>query len=326
MIPVISRRAALVGGAALMSGGVSAARANNYPSQQVRLVVGFPPGGGTDALARAILERFREKLGGSVIVDNKPGAGSNLAHEYVAKLGSDGHTLLVSSNAQTLFPLLIARMNYDPDKDFAPIGFIARQDSVLVGSASAPWPDAKAIVAAARADPGKVQFGTAGLTTPMHLAGEQFGLLNGVKLTHVPFRGTGPLVTDLLGGHVQLGVASLTSVEPHFASGKIKPYALAAERRSELSPQIPTFAELGLGPVEGTIVYTLIVPAATPPDIVQKISHALNETVRAPDMVEDLRKRGFVAMGGTPEELDAWLKKQRPLWGPVLQAAGIKPE
>src|SRR5262249_35797649 len=152
---------------------------------------------------------------------------------------------------------------------------IARQDSVLVGSANAPWPDAKAIVAAAKADPGKVQFGTAGLTTPMHLAGEQLGLLNGVKLTHVPFRGTGPLVTDLLGGHVQLGVSSLTSVEPHFASGKIRPYALAAEKRSELSPDIPTFRELGLGPVEGTIVYTLIVPAATSPEIVQKINRAL---------------------------------------------------
>jgi len=320
----ITRRAGIGGALSLLA--APGARANTYPSQQVRLVVGFPPGGGTDALARAILERFREKLGGPVIVDNKPGAGSNLAHEYVAKLGGDGHTLLISSNAQALFPLLIAKLNYDPDKDFAPVGFIARQDSVLVGSANAPWPDAKAIVTAAKADPGKVQFGTAGLTTPMHLAGEQFGLLNGVKLTHVPFRGTGPLVTDLLGGHVQLGVSSLTSVQPHFAGGKIKAYALAAEKRSELSPEIPTFRELGLGPVEGTIVYTLVVPAATSADIVRKINSALNETVRAPDMSEDLRKRGFVAMGGTPEELGEWLKKQRPLWGPVLQAAGIKPE
>jgi tripartite-type tricarboxylate transporter receptor subunit TctC len=160
----------------------------------------------------------------------------------------------------------------------------------------------------------------------MHLAGEQFGLLNDLKLTHVPFRGTGPMVTDLLGGHLELGVSSLTSVQQYFADGRIRPYAVAAAQRSAIVPDVPTFRELGAGDVEGTIVYTLLVPAATPPAIVRRLNEALNAAVATPEMREELGRRGFVAMGGTPGELATWLAQQPAIWGPVLQAAGIKPE
>ena len=306
--------------------GLPAAWAQSFPSQPVHVVVPFPPGGGTDALARAVQEPMQKVLGGTVIIDNKGGGGGNIAHEFVAKQPADGHWLVVGANNLPLYPYIVARLGYDARTAFAPIGFIAKQESVLVGSADAPWGDLKAIMAAARAAPGAVQYGTAGLTTPMHLSTEQFAMLNGFKLTHVPFRGTGPLVTDLLGGHVKLGMSSITSVAPQIAMGKLKAYAMASPERSSVAPEIPTFKELGAGEVDGTIVYTLLAPAGTPPAVIAKLNQALNSAVSTPEGKEDLRKRGFVAMGGTPQQLADWLKVQEAIWVPVLNAAGIKPE
>jgi len=320
--------------AALAAGGVPAVRAlaqtQAFPSQPVHIVVPFPPGGGTDALARAIQEPMQKALGGTaaatVIVDNKGGGGGSIAHEFVAKQPADGHWLVVSANNLPLYPHIVAKLGFDPKTAFVPIGFIAKQESVLVGSADAPWPDLKAIIAAAKAAPGSVQYGTAGLTTPMHLSSEQFAMLNGIRLTHVPFRGTGPLVTDLLGGHVKLGMSSVTSVLPHLQGGKLKAYGMAAPERAALAPGIPTFKELGLGDVDGTIVYTLIAPPGTPEAAVARLNAALNAAVATPEMREELRKRGFVAMGGTPRQLADWTSVQAGLWGPVLKAAGVKPE
>jgi tripartite-type tricarboxylate transporter receptor subunit TctC len=288
-------------------------------------VVPFPPGGGTDALARAIQEPLQKAIGQTVVIDNRGGAGGSIAHDFVAKAPPDGHTVLFSSNNQMLLPYMIARLSFDP-ATFVPIGFVAKQESVLVGSADAPWRDLAAITEAARAKPGDVQYGTAGVGTPMHLSTERYALLNKIKLTHVPFRGTGPLVTDLLGGHIKLGMSSLTSVAPHLQSGKLKAYGLAAPERAASAPTVPTFKELGFGEVDGTIVYTLIAPPGTPPAVVARLSAALNASVATAEMREELRKRGFVAMGGTPEELAKWTAVQAPLWGPVLQAAGVKPE
>ncbi len=155
---------------------------------------------------------MQKALGGTVIVDNKGGGGGSIAHEFVAKQPADGHWMVVGANNLPLYPHIVAKLGFDAKTAFVPVGFIAKQESVLVGSLDAPWPDLKAIIAAAKAAPGSVQYGTAGLTTPMHLSTEQFAMLNGIKLTHVPFRGTGPLVTDLLGGHIKLGMSSITSV------------------------------------------------------------------------------------------------------------------
>ncbi len=311
--------------AATAAGGLPV-RAQTFPSQPVHIVVPFPPGGGTDALVRAIQEPMQRALGSTIIVDNKGGGGGNIAHEFVAKQPADGHWMVVSANNLPLYPYIVAKLGYDPKTAFVPIGFIAKQDSVLVGSADAPWADLKAIIAAAKSAPGSVQYGTAGLTTPMHLSTEQFAMLNGLKLTHVPFRGTGPLVTDLLGGHIKLGMSSVTSVAPQIAAGKLKPYAMASLERSLAAPDIPTFKELGAGDVDGTIVYALLAPAGTPSAVVAKLNKALNDAVSTPEGKDDLKKRGFVAMGGTPQQLGDWLKIQEPIWVPVLQAAGIKPE
>lgn len=308
--------------AASLAGG---ARAQAFPSQPVKIVVPFPPGGGTDALARAIQEPMQKALGQPVIIDNKGGAGGNLAHEYVAKQPADGHTVLVSGNNQMLYPFMVARLGYDPAA-FVPVGFIGKQESVLVGSADAPWADLKAITEAARATPGDVQYGTAGVSTPMHMSTERYAILNKIKLTHVPFRGTGPLVTDLLGGHIKLGMSSVTSVAPHLASGKLKAYGMAAPERASSEPAIKTFKEQGFGDVDGTIVYTLIAPPGTPAAAIAKLNEALNAAVATPTMREELRQRGFVAMGGTPQQLASWTAEQAPIWGPVLQSAGIKPE
>ena len=325
---ILSRRHVLrlPAAAALAAAGLPA-WAQTFPSQPVHIVVPFPPGGGTDALARAVQEPMQKALGsGTVIVDNKGGGGGSIAHEFVAKQPPDGHWLVVSANNLPLYPHIVAKLGFDAKTAFVPIGFIAKQESVLVGSLDAPWPDLKAIIAAAKAAPGSVQYGTAGLTTPMHLSTEQFAMLNGIRLTHVPFRGTGPLVTDLLGGHIKLGMSSITSVAPQIAAGKLKPYAMASLERSSVAPTIPTFKELGAGDVDGTIVYTLLAPAGTPPATVARLNQALNAAVATPGQKADLAKRGFVAMGGTPEQLADWLKVQEPIWVPVLQAAGVKPE
>jgi tripartite-type tricarboxylate transporter receptor subunit TctC len=315
----------VVAAACVFAAAVSGAAAQSYPSQPIHMVVPFPPGGGTDALARAIQEPFQKAIGQTVIIDNRGGGGGSLGHEIVAKAPPDGYTVLVSSNNQMLLPYLIARLSFDP-ASFVPVGFIAKQESVFVGAADAPWKDLKAITEAARAKPGDVQYGTAGISTPMHLATERYAILNKIKLTHVPFRGTGPLVTDLLGGHVKLGMSSLTSVSQYFGQGKLKPYGIAAPERAQSAPDIPTFKELGFGEVDGTIVYTLIAPPGTPPAIVAKLNAALNASVATPEMRADLTKRGFVPMGGTSEELGKWTAQQAPIWGPVLQAAGVKPE
>ncbi len=321
---MIQRRQALLG--ALTFGAVAApAVAQTFPSQPIHIVVPFPPGGGTDALARAIQEPFQKAIGQTVVIDNRGGGGGSIGHEIVAKAAPDGYTVGFSSNNQMLLPYLIARLNFDP-ASFVPIGFVAKQESVFVGSADAPWKDLAAITEAARRAPGDVQYGTAGISTPMHLSTERYAMLNNIKLTHVPFRGTGPLVTDMLGGHVKLGMSSLTSVAPHLMSGKLKAYGMASPERAQSAPNIPTFKELGFGDVDGTIVYTLIAPPGTPPAIVAKVNAALNASVATPEMREELRKRGFVAMGGTPEELGKWTAVQAPIWGPVLQAAGVKPE
>ncbi|CAN5501898.1 tripartite tricarboxylate transporter substrate binding protein [soil metagenome] len=310
---------------AALAAGIASAAAQTYPSQAIHMIVPFPPGGGTDALARAIQEPFQKAFGQTVIIDNRGGGGGSIAHDIASKAAPDGYTVLVSGNNQMLMPYLIARLTYDP-ASFVPIGFIAKQESVLVGSADAPWKDLAAITEAARAKPGDVQYGTAGVSTPMHLSTERYALLNKIKLTHVPFRGTGPLVTDLLGGHVKLGMSSVTSVAPHLASRKLKAYGMAAPERAQSAPNVPTFKELGFGDVDGTIVYSLIAPPGTPPSVVAKLSAALNASVATPEMREELRKRGFVAMGGTPQELAKWTAVQPAIWGPVLQAAGVKPE
>ncbi len=321
-----SRRRVLLLPLAAVAARTVPAQAQAFPSQPVHLVVPFPPGGGTDALARAIQEPMQKALGGTVIVDNKGGGGGSIAHEFVAKQPADGHWMVVGANNLPLYPHIVAKLGFDAKTAFTPVGFIGKQESVLVGSPDAPWPDLEAIVAAAKAAPGSVQYGTAGLTTPMHLSTEQFAMLNGIKLTHVPFRGTGPLVTDLLGGHIKLGMSSITSVAPHIAAGKLKPYAMASLERSSVAPDIPTFKELGMGDVDGTIVYTLLAPAGTPPAVVTKLNQALNAAVSTPEAKEDLAKRGFVAVGGSPQQLADWLKIQEPIWVPVLQAAGIRPE
>jgi tripartite-type tricarboxylate transporter receptor subunit TctC len=308
-----------------LAAGIVGASAQNYPNQPIHLVVPFPPGGGTDALARAIQDPFQKALGQTVVIDNRGGGGGSLGHEIVAKAAPDGYTILMSSNNQMLLPYLIAHLSFDP-ASFVPIGFAAKQESVFVGSADAPWKDLAAITEAARKTPGDVQYGTAGVSTPMHLSTERYAILNKIKLTHVPFRGTGPLVTDLLGGHVKLGMSSLTSVQQHLISGKLKAYGMAAPERAQLAPDIATFKEQGFGDVDGTIVYTLIAPPKTPAAVVAKLNQALNAAVATPEMRADLRNRGFVAMGGTPEELAKWTGEQAPVWGPVLQAAGIKPE
>jgi tripartite-type tricarboxylate transporter receptor subunit TctC len=305
--------------------GIGGVAAQTYPSQPIHMVVPFPPGGGTDALARAIQDTFQKAIGETVVIDNRGGGGGSIGHEIVAKAQPDGYTVLVSSNNQMLLPYLIAHLNFDPAA-FVPIGFIAKQESVFVGSADAPWKDLKEITEAARKAPGDVQYGTAGISTPMHLSTERYAMLNDIKLTHVPFRGTGPLVSDMLGGHVKLGMSSLTSVAQHLQSGKLKAYGMAAPERAQSAPDVPTFKELGMGDVDGTIVYTLIATPGTPKPIIDKLNAALNASVATPAQREDLRGRGFVAMGGTPEDLAKWTAVQAPLWAPVLQAAGVKPE
>src|SRR5471032_3427583 len=252
---------------AAVASGTASAAAQNFPSQPIHMVVPFPPGGGTDALARAIRDPLQKALGQTVIIDNRGGGGGSIGHEIVAKAAPDGYTILMSSNNQMLLPYLIAHLSFDP-ASFVPIGFVAKQESIFVGAADAPWKDLAEITEAARKAPGDVQYGTAGVSTPMHLSTERYAIMNKIRLTHVPFRGTGPLVTDLLGGHVKLGMPSLTSVAQYLANGKLKAYGMAAPERAQSVPDVKTFKEQGLGDVDGTIVHTMIATPGTPQPII----------------------------------------------------------
>jgi tripartite-type tricarboxylate transporter receptor subunit TctC len=298
-----------------------------FPSKPVRLVVPFTPGGSTDILARAVGQKLSESWGQPVVVDNRPGAGGIIGMEAVAKAAPDGYTL-VMGHVGTLAanPALYKTLPYDPVKDFAPVTLIARVPNVLVVGPAVPSKSVAELVALAKAKPGKLDYGSGGNGSAAHLATEYFKLKAGVDLQHIPYKGTAPALQDLLGGQIALMITGLPPVLPHVKAGKLRILGVASAQRLKQFPEIPTIAESGVPGYEATQWYGVLVPAATPRDIVAKLNRELVKALRDPAVAEKLALEGADPVGDTPAEFAAFIASEIDLWGKVIRATGARAE
>lgn len=306
---------------------ITTAAADDYPSRPITLVVPFPPGGSTTIVARIVGDRMAEGLGQQIIIDNRAGAGGTLGTRQVARSAPDGYTIgLGYTGTLAIGPSLFPNVGYDIRTDFAPIGRIAVAPSTLVVHPSFPVHSVKELIAYAKANPGKVNYGSAGIGTVGHVAGEYFAAETGIRLTHIPYKGTGPAMTDLLGGHIQMSFAPIPAAHENAASGALRMLAVTSATRSALMPEMPTIAESGVPGFDAVLRYGLVAPAGTPRPIIDRI----NRELRAAVMSEDVRKRlaieGAEPLPSTPEEYGRDLDREETQWSKVIKASGAKAE
>ena len=313
--------------AMLSNAALSADAPEAWPTKRITYVVPFAPGGNTDTLARIISEKLTGTLGQPVIVDNKPGAGGNIGSDFVAKAKPDGYTILggtISSHAinSSIYP----KMPYDATKDFEPITLIASSPLVLAVPANSPYKTAKDLLAAAKAKPGDLTFASAGTGTSPHLAGELLKSVAHVDVTHVPYKGSGPAVTDLIAGHVQFMFDTALIVGPHIKAGKLRPLAVTSSKRVKTLPDVPTLVEAGLPGYEIGSWQAIFAPAGTPKPIVQKLNTSIVGVLKMPDVQERLAGLGMDTVAGTPDELGQFQKAEVVKWSKIVKEANIKPE
>lgn len=319
-----SLRARLGVGLVTVAVAIGAAKAA-FPEKPVRLVVPFAPGGGTDLIARTLGHGMSQDLGQSVIVDNKPGAGTIIGTDAVAKSAADGHTLLVASFAHAVNPSLMPRLPYAADKAFAPVMLIGRGPNVLVVRPDSAYKSVKDIVEAAKAKPGKLTYASQGNGTSAHLAGEMFANLAKVSMTHIPYKGAGPAITDLLGGQVDMMFATAAAASGFLDNGRLRALAVTTAQRSPAFTDVPTIAET----VRGFAVeswYGLYVPARTPPDVVARLNAAARKAVQAEDFRKRIEQEGLVVSAGTPQELDAYVRREEARWRRIVKENQVKAE
>jgi tripartite-type tricarboxylate transporter receptor subunit TctC len=301
--------------------------AQGYPAKPVTFIVPFPPGGGTDISARTVAAKLTQKWGQSVIAENRAGAAGILGADAVAKARPDGYTLLiVNVGVTSINPTLYPKLPYDPDKAFAPISLICELPFVLMASPSFKPSSVKELVAFAKANPDKVTFASSGQGGSPHLTAELFQLATGTKLTHVPYKGGGPAMSDLMAGHVDLLFASVLEGSGHIKAGKLKGLAVTHAKRSPALPDVPTLAEAGVPNAESGSWIALLAPAATPPAIIDKVAADLKEAVSAPDVREKLIAQGAVPQASTPRELQGLIDKDRERYGRIIREKGLKAE
>jgi len=297
--------------------------AATYPAKPVRLVVPFPAGGTTDILARAVAQRLSEAWGRQVIVDNRPGAGGNIGSDLVAKAAPDGYTLLMGTvGTHAINPSLYKNMPYDHVKDFAPVILVAGVPNVLVVNPSLPVHSVTELIAYAKANPGKLNFASSGNGTSIHLSGELFKAMTGVEMTHVPYKGSAPALTDLIGGQVQLMFDNLPSSLPFIKAGKLRALAVTSGARAAALPDLPTLAESGLPGFEASSWFGVLAPAGTSRDIVAKLNGAIAGWLASPEAKEKLLAQGAIAAGGTPEDFARHIGAETAKWAKVVKASG----
>ena len=312
--------------AALLPGAALAQSTTAYPTRSIRLIVPVPPGGSTDALARIISVRLAENLGQQIVIDNRAGAGGNIAMGMAAKSAPDGHVLIIVSSNFVVNPSLYAQVPYDPLKDFAPITYIASAPSLLVVHPSVNARTVKELAALIKSSTGKFNYASPGSGSAQHLAGELFKLAAGVDVVHVPFSGAGPAVIAVLGGQVQLAFASLPAVLPHANAGTLRTLAITSNKRSPAAPDVPTFIEAGFPAVESDHLQGILSPAGTPPAIVERLHLEIVKIINAPDVRKRLIELGFVPVGNTPREFAEVIKFQVGKWSKIVKDAGIRAE
>ena len=303
------------------------ANAQEWPVKSIKWIVPFPPGGAMDVIARALADKSSKTLGQAIVVENKPGAGGNIGAELVARSDADGYTMLIASIGMATNKYLYPKLPYDPVKDFAPVSLVAVVPNVLVtNDTQASVKTVTDVIANAKAQPGKLTYASAGNGTSIHLAGEVFTSMAKIDMQHIPYKGSGPAVTDLLGGQVNYMFDSITSAKPHIASGKLRAIGLTTTKRSKSLPGIPTIAESGLPGYDVTPWFAVFVPANTPKPIIKKLNSALISSMATLEIREKFEAIGAEAIGSSPEELANYLGKEIDRWGKVITTNNIRPD
>lgn len=316
---------AIVAGIAAISVVTAATAATPYPAKPIRVIVPFPAGGGTDVIAREITNRVALSTGWTFVVDNKPGSGGNLGVDAAAKAPADGYTIALGQTSNlAINPTLYPRLPYDPLKDLAPVGLVASAPLVLVTPASSPYKTLADVIGAGKAKPGAINFASPGNGTVAHLAGEQFQKTVGIRLTHVPYKGAAQALNDLIGGQVELYMASVPSLLGHIRSGKLRPLAVTSLRRVDDLPQVPTIAESRYQGFEAVTWFGFVAPAATPKDVVARLNAEFNKALQAPELARKLNDQGATVLGGTPEQFGALIRNDIVRWSAVIKASGTK--
>jgi len=314
----------LISALAMLAGlAATGAHAQGYPAKPIRLVVGFTPGGGVDINARLLAPKVTEYLGQNVIVDNRPGAGTNIANEFVARAAPDGYTLLINTAAVVINLSLYKKVPYDI-KDFQPISLFSQSPNILTVHPSLPVKNVKDLIVLAKAKPGAMNYSSAGSGTTQHLTGELFKLRTGTKIVHVPYKGSAPSLTALLGGEVEMTFANIPAISSHVKSKRLRALANAGAKRAAQMPDLPTLKESGINGVEVVVWYGVLAPAATPRDIVNALASAIAKAARSPDMRQRLLDQGAEPLGSSPEEFAKLLREEQTRWAEVVKVSGAK--
>ena len=304
--------------------GSAHAQATNYPTKPVTIVVPFSPGGATDIMSRTLAERLKNRLGHPVIVENKPGAGTMIASEYVAKAAPDGHTVLLAASSLGIAPSLYAKVNYDPVKDFTPISLVASVVHVLSVHPSVPAKNVAELVTWVKANPTKANYGSVGAGTSTHLESELFNTMAGVKMEHVPYKGSAPALLDLVSGNINVMFDAYASSKPFINDNRIRLLAVTTAQRSKLLPNVPTVAESGLPGYEAMPWLGFVAPAGTPAPIVNKFHAELMEVLKEPAVQEKFQSLGLEIIGNNPAEFADFIKKDIVKWGKVVTDSGAR--
>jgi len=302
-------------------------RAQNYPNRPIQLVVTVPPGGAADIIARVIGAKLSDALGQQVVINNRAGAGGTTAAVQVAKSPADGYTLLLNTIAtHGIGPHIYSNLQYDPVKDFEPVILVAKLPLIMVVNAQFPAHTVAEVVAAAKAKPGELSFSSSGAGGAPHLAGEMFKNFTGTAIQHVPYRGSGPAVIDLIAGRITMMFDATPSLLPNITEGKLRPIAAASPQRHRLLPDVASFAELGYPGMDIALWYGVVVPGGTPAPIVQRLNAELAKIVEMPDVRKTLGEQGADLQGGSTEDFAAFMRNETARWGVVVKQAGIKPD
>jgi tripartite-type tricarboxylate transporter receptor subunit TctC len=301
----------------------AAASAQNFPSQPIRIVVPYAPGGFNDTMARVVGRKLQDALGQPVVTDNRPGGGTVLGLSIAAKSPPDGHTMVVVGFPTVANQFLIKKLPYDTQRDLTPVALGAHSPNLLVVRADSPIKSVKDFIALAKEKPGKLNYATAGNGTSNHLTMEYFKSLAGIDAVQVPYKGSAPMITDLLGGQVDIMFDNAPHVMPHVKSGRLRALAITSDKRSPLLPDVPTVAEQGFPGFAVSVWYGFAAPAGTPPEIVQKLNREINKALQAEDVKKAFTEAGVETLGGTLNQFDAFFKAESARWGKVIRQANI---
>jgi tripartite-type tricarboxylate transporter receptor subunit TctC len=318
---------AIVPLALCLGGNVGVARAQSYPNRTITLVIPFPPGGSTSIVGRVIADKMSQLLGQSNIVDNRGGAGGTVGTKAVMKSDPDGYTLLLGyTGTLAIGPSLYRNASYDPRKDFAPIGMIGRAPSSLVVHPSFPPRSVAELIAYAKANPGKVNFGSAGIGTVGHITGEYFARATGIQIVHIPYKGTGPAMSDLLGGHIPMSFSPISTTSGNVKAGLLRALAVTSINRNKLLPEVPTMIEAGVPAFDATLAYGLVAPAGTPPAVIDRLNEALRDALASEDVRKQLELDGTEITPSTPEQYADFIDKDEKKWSELVKMSGVEPE